>query len=193
MALAGCGQQAETQHEILSKLDAIKSELANRQGAPVRWAFANKFKIDSAIFQWSRDKMEQAKKAEGLPPETEEKIRQYEALQSELTRKQMETPRLRLPFSGSRPEASAIDKEYEASSQKVAEAKAPIAVIVERRSRQEAKYREQYSIQQLIAEYVKDRYDLVLDSEDKVLYRTAAEVPDITEGIIQFFNERIKL
>jgi septal ring factor EnvC (AmiA/AmiB activator) len=159
----------------------------------VRWAFANKFKIDSAIFQWSRDKMEQAKRAEKLPPETEEKIRQYEALQSELTRKQMETPRLRLPLNGPHPEAAAVDKEYEVLAQKVAEAKAPIADILERRSRQETKYREQYSLEQVIAEYVKGRYELVVDSDQRVLYRTTPEVPDITEGIITFFNEKIKL
>ena len=44
----------------------------------------------------------------------------------------------------------------------------------------------------MIGEYVKDRYDLVVDSSEKVLYRSAGEVPDITEGIIAFFKEKSK-
>jgi hypothetical protein len=192
LILVGCGRQAENHREVLGALEAIKSEIANRQGTPVRWAFANKLEIQSAIFQWSRDKMEELKTAETLSPEVEAKISQYEALQTELMRKQMETRGLRLPPRMGAAEAPATGKDLEALSQRVAEAKAPIAAIVERRSRQAAQYRDRYSVDRLVAEYVKDRYDLVVDSNEKVLFRSAGEVPDITEGIIAFFKSKTK-
>jgi hypothetical protein len=192
LTLIGCGRRAENNREVLGELEAIKSELANRKGAPVRWAFANKHEIESVVFQWSRDKMEKAKASEALSPEVEEKIRQHEALQTELMQKRMEAMRLRFPPRASAAEAPATDKEYETLAGKVAEAKAPVAAIVERRNRQAAQYREDYSIDRLIAEYVRDRFDLVVDSNEKVLFRSAGEVPDITEGIITFFKEKTK-
>jgi hypothetical protein len=188
LILVGCGRQAESHREVLGELKAIRSELASRQGTSARWAFANKREIETAIFQWSRDKMEEVKTAEALSPEVEEKIRQYEALQTELMHKQMETRGFRLPPRMGAAEAPATDKDVEALSQRVAEARAPVAVIVERRSRQAARYRDQYPIDRLVAEYVKDRYELVVDSNEKVLYRSAGEVPDITEGIIAFLK-----
>jgi hypothetical protein len=50
----------------------------------------------------------------------------------------------------------------------------------------------------LIAEYVKDRFDLVVDSSDErysrsaVLYRTTGEVLDITDAVIKLFKEKAK-
>ena len=192
LILLGCGRQAESRREVMAELKAIRSELASRQGTSVRWAFANKREIETAIFQWSREKMEELKTAEALAPEVEEKIRQYEALQTELLHKQMESRGFRLPPRMGAAEAPATDKEVEALSQRVAEARAPIAFIVERRSRQAAQYRDQYAIDRVVGEYVKNRYDLVVDSGEKVLYRSAGEVPDITEGIIAFFKEKAK-
>lgn len=32
----------------------------------MRWVFANKREIDSAVFQWSRDKLEKVKKSEAI-------------------------------------------------------------------------------------------------------------------------------
>src|SRR5437870_6284271 len=79
--LAGCGRQDTDRREVMSKLEAIRGELASKRGTPVRWAFANKREIDSIIFQWSRDKMEEVKTSEALSSEVEEKIRHYETLQ----------------------------------------------------------------------------------------------------------------
>lgn len=192
LILVGCGRQAENHREVLGKLDAMQSQLASKNAAPVRWAYANKREIETAVYQMSRDKMEAAKSAEALSPEVEEKIRQYEALESELMQKRMERMRLRFapePPSGERPETA---EAYEALTKKVAEAKEPVASIVDRRNRQAAQYREQYSVTRLTAEYVKGRYDLVVDSNEKVLYRSAGEVPDITEGLITFLSEKAK-
>ncbi|MDB6110261.1 MAG: hypothetical protein JWR69_2011 [Pedosphaera sp.] len=142
--------------------------------------------------------MEEAKKTEALSPEIEEKIRQYEALQTDLLHKQMDAMRLRLPPRASASEVPTPDGDYEALSKRVAEAKVPIADIVDRRSRQASQYRDQYSTDKLIAEYVKDRFDLIVDSSDErfsrsaVLYRTTDEVLDITDGIIKLFKEKTK-
>ena len=200
LILVGCGRQDESQREVLGELETIKSELASKRVDPVRWAFANKRDIDSAISQWSRDKMEEVKRAEALTPEVEEKVRQYETLQAELLRKRMDTMGFRLPppprALGS--EAPPADKDYEALSNRIAEAKAPIADILERRARQASQYRDQYSTDKLIAEYVKGRFDLVVDSSEErfsrsaVLYRTTGEVLDITDGVIKLLKEKVK-
>jgi hypothetical protein len=198
LILVGCDRQEQSNREVLSKLEAIKSELATKRGDPVRWAFANKREIDSAVFQWSRDKMEEFKKTEALPPETEQKIRQYEALQTQLMHKEMEARGLRLPPRLGTLEVSAPDESYEVLSNRVAAAKAPLADILDRRSRQASQFRGQFSTESLIAEYVKDRFDLVVDSSDErmsrsaVLYRTNGEVLDITDGVIKLFREKVK-
>jgi chromosome segregation ATPase len=198
LILVGCGRQDESQREVLGKLETIKSELASKRADPVRWAFANKRDIDSAISQWSRDKMEEVKRAEALSPEVEEKVRQYETLQDELMRKRMETMGLKLPPRALGSEAPPVDKDYEALSKRVAEAKAPIADILERRARQASQHRDQYSTDKLIAEYVKGRFDLVVDSSEErfsrsvVLFRIAGEVLDITDGVIKLFKEKAK-
>lgn len=142
--------------------------------------------------------MEEAKKAEALSPDIEEKISRYEALQTQLLRKQMEMRGFKLPPRAGIPEAALPDQDFAKLSNQVAEAKAPIADVVERRSRQAAQYREQYKIDRLISEYAKERFDLVVDSSDErfshsaVLYRTAGEVLDITDGVIKLFKEKTK-
>jgi hypothetical protein len=176
----------------MSKLEAIQSEVTSKPGTPVRWALADKSEITTVIYQLIRDKMEEVRKSEALPPEVEEKVLQYEALQTELMHKRMENMGLRSPPRAPGADAAATGKDYEALSQRVAEAKVPIAAIVERRSRRASQYREQYSVERLLAEYVKGRYDLVVDSGVKVLYRSAGEVPDITEGVLAFLEEKAK-
>lgn len=191
LTCTACYRQGEANREIATKLDAISGELS-KGAAPVRWATANKSEITTAIYVWSRDKMEQAKNAEALPPETESKISEYEALRMRLLRMQMPMARPHFPYDSAPAEPSAADKEYEAMSTRVAEAKAPVAAIVDRRERQASEYRQQYTIEGLVGEYVKDRYDLVVDVRDKVLYQTTGEVTDITEGVMALFKEKTK-
>ena len=68
LVLIGCGGQEGSKSPVSGKSEAAKSYSAAK-GEAVRWAFANKREIESVIFQWSRDKMEEAKKAEALSPE----------------------------------------------------------------------------------------------------------------------------
>jgi len=197
LVLAGCGRQEANQREVSGKSEGIKNEGA-KPAETVRWAFANKREIELVIFKWSRDKMEEARKAEGLSPEIEEKIRRYESLQAQLVRKQMETRGLKLPPRAGVSETSLPDQDILTLSNQVAEAKAPIADVVDTRSRQAAQYREQYKIDRLISEYAKERFDLVVDSSNEhfsqsaVLYRTAGEVLDITDGVIKLFKEKTR-
>jgi hypothetical protein len=198
LILAGCSRQDQSNREVLAQLAAIRTELAVRGAAPVRWAFANKREIDSAVLKWSLSKMEDANKAEALSPDMEDKIRQYEALQTELMHKRMEAMRLRMPPRTLGAEAPAPDKDYEALAARVAEAKAPVAEIVDRRSRKSGEYREQFSADKLVAECAKGRFDLVVDSSDErfsrsaVLYRANADVLDITDSVIKYFKEKTK-
>ena len=96
------------------------------------------------------------------------------------------------------PAPTEAEKEYEALARRVAEAKAPVAAIVERRSQLAAKYLSETFLEELVSEYAKDKYDLVVDTQDKdayfksVLYHAAREVPDVTVGIIQFFRSKPK-
>ncbi len=175
-----------------------------------RWALADKHKIDTAIFSWTRAKMEETKKAESLPPEIEAKIRHYEMLNNQLMQKQFGLPpriqHIPPPFPPSgepapkreRPAKPQSDQEYEALSKQVAEAKAPVADIVDRRDQQSAKLREQYQTEKLIAEYAKGRFDLVVDAgmshySSPILYHASGDVVDITDSVLDLFKEKTKL
>jgi len=165
------------------------------QDAAPRWAVANKSQIDTAIYVWSRDKA-----SESLTPEEQEQIRQYEALQNELTRKQVESRMrnmsLRTPDSPT-PTTPASDSELDALSKRVADAKAPIADLADRRARKMEEYRNQFSTEKLIAEFAKGHFDLVVDSgqissHSVALYNKTGEVLDITDGILNLLKEKTK-
>ncbi len=192
LALAGCGRQDDNNHEVLSRLDAIKSELAAKQAAPVRWATANRTEIMIAITAWSSGKMNEIKKTDALSPEIEEKFRHYQTLESEFGRAQM-TRRMRTISAMPGYERRALsDEEFLALSNKVVEAREPVAELATRRQRQNADFQRQFSIEKLIGEYARGRFDLVLDSNEKPLFRSPSEVPDITQGVIALLNEKTK-
>ncbi len=211
LLFAGCGREERRHRELLAKLDALQADLQAFQNStansyrrpppPLRWAFANRSRVTIAVFQWSQAKMEEAKKADSLPPGVEEKIAKYEALNGQLNRLRADRMRARnMPplhgpagaFSLPRQQPQASDQEFDDLSKKVDEAKAPVAEIVDRRNRQASQFRDQFSLERLVGEYAKDRFDLVLDTNDQILYRSAGEVPDITEGVIALFNEKKK-
>ena len=196
--LVGCAHQKESQREVLGKLEAIKVELASKQPAAVRWAFADKREIESAISQWSMKQAEEAKRTEGLPADIEEKVRAYEAMQSELTRKRFESMRVGGTMRPIPYDSAITNSDYVALSNKLVEARAPIASVLERRSQTSARLREQFAVEKLVAEYAKDRFDLVVDSSDmgfsrnSVLYRKSGEALDITDGVIKLLEEKTK-
>ncbi len=197
LILTGCSAPKEDQSEVLKELEAIKAKLAEKP-SETRWAFANKREIESAVMQWSSKKTEAAKRAEGLAPEIEEKVRRYEGLNSELMRKRMESMRMGFPGRPGGYDAALTNSDYVELSNKVAEARAPIAEVLERRNHTAAQYRDQFSVEKLIAEYAKDRFDLVVDSSDMnfsrsaVLYRKSGEALDITDGVIKLFTDKTK-
>lgn len=196
LALAGCVREDAHYREVMTKLDALNSEVAALQTATantasLRWAYANKSEINTVIFLWTQAKLDEAKKTETLSPDQQEKLAEYDSLQTQMMRTRVPMPRFVRPGELP-PEATAEDKEYAELVKKVAEAKIPVAAIVDRRNSEAAKLREAYSVERTIAEYVKGRYDIVVDSNQKVLYRSSGEVPDITEGVITFFKQKQK-
>ena len=92
----------------------------------------------------------------------------------------------------------ASEKEYLALSVRIEQARGPIASILERRYRRAQQFRNQYTPDKLVADYVGDRFDLVIDSSDQysfnkpVLHQSSGEVLDITDGIIKLFKQKSK-
>jgi hypothetical protein len=87
------------------------------------------------------------------------------------------------------------NEDYETLSNHVASLKAPIADILDRRARQSAKFRDEFSTEKLIAEYAKGRFDLVVDvdpsfARESILYRTAPETLNITDGVIDLLKKK---
>ena len=198
LILSGCERPAANPPEAPAKPDAAKAEPAKQRGDTVRWAFVSKRESEMSISEWSRDMQEAARKAEVLTPEMEGKVRQYDSLQAEFNQKRMEGMRYRMPQPGMPGEIPAQDKDLEALNHRLAEARAPIADLLERRSVQAAQFQKQYTVEKLVAEYAKGRFEVVVDSSDSgygrspVLYRSADEVLDITAGVLRLFKEKIK-
>lgn len=169
---------------------------ANEGREQLRWAVANKHEIEMAVFKWMQSKAQEATKAESSP-EIEEQIRKYQSLEVEFT---MNFQRLRpIPIRspiGKPPKPEPKDPEYEAMAKRVADAKAPIAAILEKRNKVINKFREQYSVENLVSEYSTGRFDLVVDSgyggaRPLVLYHTNGEVLDITIAVIDSFEKKV--
>jgi len=103
---------------------------------------------------------------------------------------------LRTPDSPT-PTTPASDSELDALSKRVADAKAPIADLADRRARKMEEYRNQFSTEKLIAEFAKGHFDLVVDSgqissHSVALYNKTGEVLDITDGILNLLKEKTK-
>jgi len=202
--LVGCERKEPQDREILSKLEALKYELATNQSTPPRWAVVRRNDIQFAIDRWSQDKIEAAKSAETLSPEQAEKLREYESLNNQLMRIRMPGqymgPMHINPATGFPQTLADTNKEaqYEALSARVEEARAPIASILDRRDRESEQIRHQYTPDKLIADYVGDRFDLVIDSSwinsmnSPILYQKNPEVVDITDGVLKLFQEKIQ-
>jgi hypothetical protein len=199
LTLAGCGREDAHHAELMTKLTSLENRLASietlstNEPATLRWAYANKREIESVVFSWTQSKLDEARKAETLTPEIQEKLAHFNSLQGQLYRLRMPMPAMVRRPGELPPEPTAEEKEYAALSKRVAEAKEPVAEIVDQHNREMMDIREKYSVERLLSDYVKGRYDIVVDSDwNKVLYRSAGEVPDITEGVIKFFREKQK-
>ena len=220
---AGCHQESN-QGELTARLKSLETEIAKMpRSAPVRWAIADREKIQSVLNAHAQAQSAALEKAEGVSPEIRAKLAEYETLNRELMEKwQLSLPTRFVPTRTLRPlpnlsdftvppvapaaapptipsppEVSAEAKAYAALGERVAAAKAPVAHIVDRRLKLFAKYHGHEFLEQLVSEYAKGRYDLVVEangrtsSERSVLYNSAAGPPvDLTEEIIKSFRER---
>lgn len=188
--LVGCG------HQVREK----PASEANRQNS-LRFASASKRDIQYAIDRWSQPKIAESTTAENLSPEQAEKLKQYEALNNEMAGMQAPRP-WGVPFNRAHgyPDPSGGDtnreKQYQALMARIEQARVPIASVLERRDLQAERIRHQYTPEKLVAEYVGDRFDVVIDSRDSfnspVLYQRSGEVLDITEGVLKLFEQKAK-
>jgi len=202
--LVGCERQEPQDREILINLEALKHELATNQATSPRWAVVRRNDIQFAIDRWSQDRIEAAKAVETLPPEQAEKLREYESLNNQLMRIGMPRPYgspMHINPATGYPQSVADtnqEAQYEALSIRVETARAPIASILARRDREAEQIRHQYTSDKLIAEYVGDRFDLVIDSSwissmnSPILYQKNPEVVDITDGVLKLFQEKTR-
>src|SRR5437764_10708304 len=107
----------------------------------------------------------------------------------------MSHPSLMMPRPMMRPgqapeEPTAEQKAYNELSEKAAEAKVPIADIIEQRDRERTQLNQKYSVEKIVAEYAKGKYDVVVESglgSRGVLYSASGDVVDITQGVIAYF------
>jgi hypothetical protein len=205
LMLVGCTREADHQREIVNKLDTLQKDLVagqnlNANPPPVRWACANKNDINVVIYQWTAAKAEEARAAEQLSPDVKTKIATYQALVAQLTQMRMSHPSLMMPRPMMRPgqapeEPTAEQKAYNELSEKAAAAKIPIAEIIDQRSRESTQLSQKYSVENIVAEYAKGKYDVVVESglgSRGVLYAASGDVVDITQSVISYFKDKQK-
>jgi hypothetical protein len=210
LVCAGCINYAPNTRDLQVQLDSIKTELAAIQVSTqpatnhtsMRWATANKQDINMAVMQWRGNKARERREAwvNTLPPDVQEKLRTYESLQSKFMQMQMAMNNSRMFAHRPQPPNFSMtppsESDFLAMSNRVEEARAPIAGILEHRDQMQAGYRDDDdTVEQLVAEYVQDRYDLVVDSgyqNRNILFRTGSDVPDITESVIKLFKEKAR-
>jgi hypothetical protein len=187
LIFAGCKQRQQENRDLLGKLETIRSELASNRVNLPRWALANRSEIESAVNKWRENKIERSLDSEALSIEEAEKLRSYEALENQLGIMQQGRAVIDGRIGSSIDPATGLarpfktgseeEKRFEAMRSRVAEARFPIEHILKRRQRQAALIRQQYSAEQLTAEYAKDRFDLVIDSSNMafhILYSSTA-------------------
>lgn len=207
LVCAGCGREASHNREMRAQLDGMRTELeflmqSATNHTSMRWATANKQEINMAVMQWGGNKATEKREAwmNTLAPDVQEKIRKYDSLQSSFRQMQMAINNPRRHVYYPPPPNLAVtpptDSDFAAMSNRVEEAKKPIADMLEQRDQMQVVYNaDDDTVDQLIAEYVKGRYDLVIDSSfpnGTVLFSSYEDVPDITEGVIKYFKEKAR-
>ena len=167
---------------------------------PIRLAVVDRSQLQMATSDWVRRRYEQEIAKEPITPAINAQLEKVSQLQDELRRLEQELIRRRVesmrggpPPLGPPPMDFRFDPQYQKLSEALAEARRPVAEIIDRRSRRQTEM--QYPLKELIAEYAKDRFDVVLDrpfSEHSVLYRRAPDVVDITQGVLDLFRSKEK-
>ncbi len=136
----------------------------------MRWACANRSEISTVIYQWTAAKTAESRAAENLSPEVKAKVDAYEVLENQLNRmrfshSELTGPRTPAARPGQAPEEpTAVQKEYNELYKKVAEAKQPVAYIIDQRQRESTRLSQEYSVENVVAGYAKGKYDVVAES-----------------------------
>ena len=149
---------AEGNSDVNARLKALEDKVSRLAGqAPPRWATVDHDRLRKAIYALGREKLEAHKRAEKLTPEQAAQVEKYELLNQQLLRMPPFAPTspprssalVPLPptdLTGGQPPKPAVvvpppapashgpEKDREQLVQRVTDAKAPIAAIVDRRN-----------------------------------------------------------
>ncbi len=211
---------AEGNSDINARLKALEDQVARLAGqAPPRWATVDRDRLRTAIYALGREKLEAHKQTEKLTPEQAAEIEKYEQLNQQLLRLPLrqfslpvrsavlpplppanltggQAPRLAAAVPPPTKAANEADAEREELALRVAEAKAPVAAIIDRRSQISMRYNTSDFLEKLVADYVKGRFDLVVNVDSRysgdrtILYRASVNAPDITDELMLLLRER---
>lgn len=203
LLLTSCSHPAPKCREVLSQSPAITTVAPSHRPTAARWATARKDRIESAISAWCDRKISEALQAEALTAEQTQQLAQYEALSNEFAKLQSQVGGMIDPATGlpvwSGPQTNRpSQQEFQAVSTRVDQARIPIAAILDRREQRAELLRHQYTPEQLVAEYVGDRFDLVVDpkgeysNDSSILFQAGGEAIDITSGVIKLFQQKTK-
>jgi hypothetical protein len=189
--------------DVNARLKAPEDKVERLAGqAPPRYAAVDRDRLGNAILAHGREKLEAHKQSEKLTPVQAAQIEKYEKLNLQLLRLDDNLMRqlVRLPplvVPPLAPPTNDAGKEREELARRVAEAKVPVATIVDRRSHITARYNTGDFLERLIADYVKGRFDHVVNAEPRhnsggrtIFFRTTVAATDITDELLQFFRER---
>ncbi|HYG22989.1 MAG TPA: hypothetical protein VEH04_09420 [Verrucomicrobiae bacterium] len=172
----------------------------NAAGAgSIRLAVASRERIESAINTWSIRQIQADIRSEVLEPEVAQHLERYEAINRELSRVRRPYPPHFDPATGMPtrvPANTNLTANYEELMAQQEKARLPIASVLERRQRASEEIRTRYTVNGLVAEYARDRFNVVADSSDRfsnhagLLYQSSGEVIDITEGVLKLFQQK---
>jgi len=168
--------------------------LLQKRDATVRIAYVDGNRLNTLTAAWRQRRIDEAMAKLALTPEVKAQLEAYDRALAQFNAWAMSRQRNdpRMPPMGNMAGLRS-DPEYQPHLDAVDQARAPVAEIVERRNRLQSETR--YPVGDLIAEYVNDRFDLVLDRSwggQSVLYSRAKEIPDITEGVVALLESKEK-
>lgn len=198
LILTSCYQPDENKQAGAGQAPATPGAASSNRQTGTRWAIAHKQRIESVIEDWSERQIKEALRAEVLTVKETEQLEQYEILSLEFAKLYSAQAGLIDPATGMPVWTNRLSQqEYQAFSTRVDQARVPIAAILDRREQRAHQFRHRYTSEQLIAEYVGDRFDLVVDprneyasNDSTILYQTAGETTDITGGVIKLFQQK---
>ena len=197
-ALAGCAPETKQPDESATKLAALSAKIDSLQASvqrvdgPVRYAYLNKAKVLFQLAAWRHQMIEAAEQESFLGPELKSKLTEFDQLSLRLQRLQM-VARQQQHAGNDQSAASETSPEIVEVIRKIAELRPALTETLNRRSAIQIQGPAQ--VDAFVTEYATGRFDLVLDISHGtpfVLYKKATAVPDMTDELLKFIQEKGK-